>query len=171
MAIPLTGYCSPQGSYEGVDDWLEGIAWCQKAITTRFPNFQFRMLPESNSGSAEGEERTDRALPYDDSSFDFVLLGSILHLRPAEFEKQLREAARVIRPGGIYFGTWYLLDHDEPVVATEVPAIACCPNEMHEQLTAVGLSVEGIHRGRWNGHPHPLSYQDVVVARKESVET
>ena len=36
MAVPLTGYLSNEGSYEGVDIVPEGIEWCTNNLSTRF---------------------------------------------------------------------------------------------------------------------------------------
>src|SRR5262249_30222476 len=43
MAIPMTQYLSPQGSYEGFDIVDIGIDWCKAHITTQYPNFRFQM--------------------------------------------------------------------------------------------------------------------------------
>jgi 2-polyprenyl-3-methyl-5-hydroxy-6-metoxy-1,4-benzoquinol methylase len=35
MAVPLTGYLSKEGAYEGFDLVADGIKWCKKKITTK----------------------------------------------------------------------------------------------------------------------------------------
>jgi SAM-dependent methyltransferase len=40
MAIVLTEYLGPEGSYDGFDVVREGIEWCQAHITPRFPRFR-----------------------------------------------------------------------------------------------------------------------------------
>ena len=37
MAIPLARYLNTDGKYEGFDIIPENIAWCQRAITPRYP--------------------------------------------------------------------------------------------------------------------------------------
>ena len=49
MAIPLTNFLDPQGSYEGFDIVPLGIHWCRDNITQCYPNFQFRLLDVRNS--------------------------------------------------------------------------------------------------------------------------
>src|SRR4051812_47551207 len=44
MAIPLAGYLVPPGGYEGFDIVAEGIDWCRKNISARFPHFHFRSV-------------------------------------------------------------------------------------------------------------------------------
>lgn len=48
MAIPLTEYLSEEGSYEGFDVVRRGVKWCQENITTRCPNFRFRLADVYN---------------------------------------------------------------------------------------------------------------------------
>src|SRR5262245_3915631 len=43
IAIPLTEYLR-EGSYHGFDIVPQGIRWCQRRITPRFPNFEFTVV-------------------------------------------------------------------------------------------------------------------------------
>jgi SAM-dependent methyltransferase len=158
LAIPLLEVLGPDGRYEGVDTWAEGIAWCRRALTPRHPGFRFRLVP----GEAEGLA----TLPYEDGEFDVVLFATINHLTPAGFAHFLAESARVLRPGGTSFGTWYLWAQGEPRSPGDAPALATTEAEARERLAALGLDVLAVHRGRWDGHEPALSHQDVVVARK-----
>ncbi|ELY1979868.1 class I SAM-dependent methyltransferase [Flavobacterium psychrophilum] len=45
MAIPFTNYLSTTGKYEGFDIVKIGIDWCTKNISSRFPNFNFKLIP------------------------------------------------------------------------------------------------------------------------------
>jgi SAM-dependent methyltransferase len=190
MTIPLTGYLGPDGAYDAVDDWAEGTAWCEQVITTRYPNFRFRQLsmggPPPVAEAAEAtrpatpdatalppEPRPPEPLPYADATFDFVTLGAILQLTPEAFDWYLVDAARVIRPGGTYFGTWFLWnesrpDEDRPGGSRTgaAPAIACTEAEARRRLGSLGLTVEAVHRGAWDGCEPSLSHQDLVIARK-----
>ena len=112
-------------------------------------------------------------LPYADATFDFVTLGAILQLTPEAFDWYLAEAARVIRPGGTYFGTWFLWndsrpDEDRPAGSRTgvAPAIACTEDEARRRLRSLGLTVDAVHRGAWDGYEPSLSHQDLVIARK-----
>ena len=59
-------------------------------------------------GDSEDPARPIAPLPFADGFFDFALLVSINHLSPSAFDFYQAEAARVLRPEGTYFGTWYL---------------------------------------------------------------
>jgi SAM-dependent methyltransferase len=185
-SIPLIGYLSENGRYEAVDDWPEATMWCQQAITGRHTNFHFRHLDmgegpagavQARTTSGAGGDDAARSrrsapapLPYPDGSFDMAILGSILQLNPVTFDLYLAEAARVTRPGGTYFGTWYLKNEARTGgVPAAGPAIACTEATACARLRSVGLAVEAIHRGSWDGYDSPLSYQDVVIARKMSM--
>ena len=48
IAIPLTTYLNSSGSYEGFDVVKKGIVWCQRKITPKFPNFQFKYISLKN---------------------------------------------------------------------------------------------------------------------------
>ena len=106
-------------------------------------------------------------------TFDFVTLGAILQLTPEAFDWYLAEAARIIRPGGTYFGTWFLWndrrsDGDRPAGSRTgaAPAIACTEDEARRRLGSLGLTVAAVHRGAWDGYEPSLSHQDLVIARK-----
>ena len=55
MAVPLTSFLSSKGRYEGFEIVREGVAWCQKNISARFPNFVFRHADiRNNAYNAKG---------------------------------------------------------------------------------------------------------------------
>ena len=82
------GIAPHAGEVVGVDLSPEMIALAQeKAQNGRFQNLTFR----------EGDAYE---LPFDDSSFDVVLLTNLLHV-VAEPSRVLKEAHRVLRPGGV----------------------------------------------------------------------
>ncbi|MGH9090612.1 MAG: class I SAM-dependent methyltransferase [Acidimicrobiales bacterium] len=152
LAIPLLEVLGPDGRYEGVDTWPEGIEWCRRAVTPRHPGFRFRLVPDELA-----------ALPCGDGELDVALFATINGLSPAGFAHALAESARVLRPGGTYFGTWYLWARGEHRTA---PALATTEEEARVRLDALGLDVLAVHRGRWDGYEPALSHQDVVVARR-----
>jgi SAM-dependent methyltransferase len=156
MAIPLTRYLGSDGSYEGIDDSVAGTDWCSRAISSRFPNFTFRQVADAGVPK-EG-------LPYEDEMFDFVLFGSIGGLAPDVFSACVNEGARVLRRGGSYFGTWYLVRGDS--LRPGHPPIACTESEARRRLEDLGLTVEAVHRGDWDGQQPAVSFQDIVIARK-----
>ncbi len=163
MAIPLTGYMSAEGSYEGADTWSEAIEWCASRITPRFANFRFTSLA---GGSGDPE------FPYNNGEFDFAIVCAISRLDEKAFRKFVLEAGRLLRRDGVYFGTCFVsLDPgDHPDARLEgdktagEPPFVFSQSQIEAVLDSAGLKIEQLHRGSWAGHPAPLSYQDVIVA-------
>jgi SAM-dependent methyltransferase len=88
------------------------IEWCQAEITSRFPNFRFKLLPLYNSAylpDVSLPSANELRFPYPDESFDFVFAHSVFtHLLPDASANYLREIKRVLRRGGISYTTWFL---------------------------------------------------------------
>ncbi len=158
MAIPLTGYMSRDGSYQGVDTWSEGVEWCTQHITPRFCNFRFASL--GDGGGPDGG--VDR-FPYADGEFDFAILCALSRLDDKTFRTYMLEAGRLLRRGGIYFGTCFLSYDSGHRPAREPPFVFSEP-QIEAALGSAGLKIGSVHRGAWAGHPAPLSYQDLIVA-------
>ena len=193
MAVPLTGYLDDQGSYEGFDVFPEGVRWCQENITPKYPNFRFRVADIRNKEYNPGGSfaASEYEFPYEDESFDFVLLTSVFtHLLPDEVENYLSEIGRVLAPGGRCLASFFLLNeesldsirsgastinfrHDFGEYRTkdkDTPEAAIAyPEDYIRSLYAErGLAiVEPIHYGSWPSRRDFLSYQDVVVALRE----
>ncbi len=189
MAIPLTGYLSPQARYEGFDIVESGIQWCAERITPRFPNFRFQVADIYNKeyrpqGRYKGSEYV---FPFPAASFDFVFVTSVFtHMLPAEVGNYLREIRRVLRPTGRCLITWFLLNQESEalidsgrssrdfrhqlegtrVTNPQVPeeAIAYPEDQVERLYREAGFTVDAIHRGSWPGRDQFVSYQDMVVA-------
>ena len=87
QAVPLTGYLhnSEGGSYEGFDIVREGILWCQREISGRFPNFRFQHVNVFNKHyNPDGKvPASEWKFPYADNEFDFCFLISVFtHMLP-----------------------------------------------------------------------------------------
>lgn len=192
MAIPLLGYLSGRGSYDGFDVDPDAIRWCTDNITGRNPRFRFRVVDVRNAlyhpTGAVGA--ADLRFPFRDESFDFAFLTSVCtHMRPPEVVNYLREIARVLRPGGRCLLTWLLLNDDSlrlidagrsrfefPVEIgiarasdPDVPerAIAYPEEWVREQMGDVGLWVrEPLRYGSWCGRERLHSSQDIVVVER-----
>lgn len=115
LAVPLTRFLGPNGSYEGLDIVASGIEWCTENITARFPNFRFTLAdvynaeynPSGKFAAAEYE------FPYADNSVDVVVLFSVFtHMLPPEMEHYVFEISRVLRPGGRCFATYFLVNDE-----------------------------------------------------------
>lgn len=191
MAIPMTQYLSPSGSYTGFDIVEPAVEWCRKAITPRYPKFHFDFFDLYNGGYntvAESKAATFR-FPYRSDSYDFICAVSVFtHLVPADAENYLREMARLAKPGGRIFTSFYMYDdeaarlvaegktslpflHDfegTRIVDPEEPehAIAFSPKHIRSLFQAAGLEIVGpIKKGLWCVRESGLDYQDIVIAR------
>jgi SAM-dependent methyltransferase len=91
-AIGLTGWL--QGRYEGIDVVRRGIEWCQQAITPRYPNFHFQVADVYNRhyNPVGRFSASEYRFPFEDRSFDFVVLTSVFTSR--------RSSSSTTRPGG-----------------------------------------------------------------------
>ena len=193
MAIPLTGYLSPEGSYRGFDIVKEGIEWCSGRITPRFPNFRFEHSDIYNKhyNAAGAIPAADYRFPYDDACFDFVFLTSVFtHMFPRDLEHYLGEVSRVLRPGGRCFVTLFLLNPESlanisagrseldfrhevsqgcMTVDPRDPEAAVAYDEpsMLGRFGRAGLEVRTpASYGSWSGRGEHLSFQDIVVATR-----
>ncbi len=116
IARYLCDYLGDEGSFEGFDILPELIEWCQQNITPVYPNFKFTATPLRNDAytqDADLPSASEFRFPYDDDEFDFVAANSVFtHLMPDAAANYVREAARVLRPGGTACTTWFILDDD-----------------------------------------------------------
>ena len=82
----------------------------------------------------------------------------------------MSEAGRVLRPGGTYLGTWFLVDDEsaQGVLPSGAAGVACQESVMRAALSAASLQLEVLHPGAWRATPDAPSYQDLVVARRSA---
>ncbi len=191
MALHLKDHLNENGSYAGVDIHRPSIDWCQKKIANRRRNFKFvhidvRNLTYNPAGIHPAE--TYR-LPYEDGSFDVVLLKSVFtHMRPAEVSNYLREAARLLNANGRCLATFFLLNDAQAALAKEgantLPfdygegvwryryehspesAVAYDESFIRQLLEQHGLALKDSRYGSWSGRKDGLSYQDLLLIRK-----
>jgi SAM-dependent methyltransferase len=190
MARPLTGFLRDGGSYDGFDINAEGVAWCRTRYRP-FPAFTFTLADLHNRryNPAGTQPASSFRFPYEDASFDFVLLTSVLtHLVQDECDHYLAECARVLAPGGRLFATFFLLDEESrgliaagrsslafpaaadpmAVVDEAVPeeAVAYTTAWVEATLARHGLTATGRHPGSWCGRAEAVGYQDVITATR-----
>ena len=193
MAVPLTEYLEGKGSYDGFDVSREGVAWCRRAISARFPRFRFLHVDVANSVYNPGGRIAPGGFrfPYPDASFDFVFATSVFtHLLPDAAARYLAEIGRVLAPGGRALATAFLLSAEAreaigrcgtnynftfPIpgaflrdAAAPESAVAYEEAEFLRLLRDAGLSPRGdfLH-GNWSGRSG-LSFQDIVVADRRA---
>jgi SAM-dependent methyltransferase len=197
MAIPLTGYLSDGGRYDGFDVWQPGIDWCRQNIAAQRPEFHFERFDIWNAkyNPVGPNLGSDYQWPYPDNTFDAVVAMSVFtHLMPRDAARYVSEVARVLKPGGRSLMTWFLLDDtaraqlaagqsSQPFQPHPIYGERCyvVDPEAAEEAVAYdqgravgyyqrsGLEVTAIHYGGWSGRPDHLSGQDIVVAAKPKV--
>jgi SAM-dependent methyltransferase len=192
-ATPLTGSLGEKGRYEGLDIAAQLIEWARRHVTSRDPRFRFQRADVYNGlYNPHGKSLAhEYRFPYDDESFDFVLLKSVFtHLLPRDLEHYLSQVARVLANGGRCLITYFLLDqesrkrmHAPAALDFRYPLEGCfTANERHPEAALAydedairslyrrsGLSiVEPVDRGSWRGRSEASSdFQDLVVAEKK----
>lgn len=124
IAIPLTNYLDSAGAYEGFDVVELGVKWCQKKISSRFPNFKFTHIDLGNDLYKAGENNAAQfQFPYPADHFDLVILSSVFtHMLPEEVENYLHQISRVLKPGGQCFATFFI--YNEEVDQIDTPNLA-----------------------------------------------
>ena len=191
LALPLTKFLSSEAEYWGFDTIAGGIKWCQKNIASRYPNFQFQHCPvynrhyNANGGLPAAEFR----FPYEEAYFDFVFLYSVFtHMLPPDLENYISEIARVVKPEGTCFASFFLVNEEsvrliesgssrlefvhriEGCLTTDKAdpesALAYEEETVRELFQKCGLRIANPYYGSWCGREQFMSYQDFVVARK-----
>lgn len=191
MAVPLTGYLSEEARYEGLEILSKGVSWCQRKISTRFENFNFRALDVKNGRyNPKGKVlASDYKFPFDNEIFDFVILTSVFtHMLPADVENYLSEISRVLKPEGKCFITYFLLTsevsnlidvgksqfglkysyEDCRIESEQDPehVVAYPEGKLINWYKKYQLKVSSIYSGSWCGRKEYTSFQDIVIAEK-----
>jgi SAM-dependent methyltransferase len=192
VAAALTQYLEAGTRYEGFDIVPDAIEWCTENITSRHPNFNFKLVDVHNSrynpdGKLKGSELE---FPYDADQFDFVFLSSVFtHMLPDDMEHYVSEIGRVANSGGRCVATFYLLndeslasleagtarldfEHDYDTyrvrkVATPEGAVAYREDFVIDMFRRHGFDLKEIHHGKWSGTDGAAAaevYLDAVIA-------
>jgi ubiquinone/menaquinone biosynthesis C-methylase UbiE len=195
MALPLTQFLNTNGRYEGLDIIPGEIDWCKKKITPRFPNFHFQLADVFNKAyNPLGKSKAAQyRFPYEDNVFDFVFLTSVFtHMQPQDMENYFSEVIRVLKGGGRSLITFFLLNKESLSLIQDkkstlefkydISHVARSINEATPE-SAIAFDEEfvvklyqerrmiinqPIRYGSWCGRKEFLSYQDILVAVKQS---
>lgn len=185
VARPLTFYLKG-GSYDGMDIVGRSIDWCRRAYRSR-PDFRFHHADLVNqaynrTGAAPAAEYR---FPFEDGSFDFVLLTSVFtHMLAHDTQHYLREIARLLAPEGRVFLTAFLLDEASRhaidagradfsfrhewegcyVDRTDIPeaVVGYDRSAFTSMIAAAGLMISRSDAGSWRGS-EGVTYQDILV--------
>lgn len=192
IAAALTEYLGKEGHYTGIDVSKAPVDWCQKHITSRFPNFEFIHVDVTNLhyNPAASTSAAKYKLPFADAAFDFVYLTSVFtHMRPAEVDNYLGEIQRVLKPEAYCLmtafllneaarsliqkgGTKYTFQHNLGGYYAEwadLPerAVAFDETTFRKLIADNRLAlVEPIHFGKWAGRSEGLSAQDIILVKR-----
>lgn len=183
------------GTYLGFDILKRHVSWCQKVMTAADPRFRFEHVDILNERyNAHGTVAPEEVpFPTEDASIDTVTLFSVFtHLYRPTIEHYLVEISRVLRPGGIAVGTWFLFDDDRMDAITSdaarypmrfvlpdgsrymslkdpLHAISYRQSDVEAMARHAGLEFEQVKRGAWAGEFVPNAFaemQDLVILRK-----
>lgn len=179
LARPLHRHLGPGARYVGYDDDAVAIEWCQAAYRDR-PDFSFEL--------AEDLSATDLVLPFQEETFDVVVMHDVLtHLPPDAVAARLREARRVMIDEGRLFATAYLLDGDARAALAQgtaaidfeaeddapggegehggEPTFAIDEEWLLDRVAEAGFKTVGIRHGSWTPHEDTKAFPDILVAR------
>lgn len=126
--IPLTKYLDKTGRYEGFDIIKTEVDLCKKRISTKYPNFHFQRVDIFNECyNPKGKYKASEfKFPFENEFFDFVVLGSIFtHMLPEDIENYLSEIARVLKKGGRFLITFFLLNKESLELINALRQILC----------------------------------------------
>jgi SAM-dependent methyltransferase len=193
VAAPLTTYLNREGSYEGFDIVKSGVAWCNKHISSKHPNFRFLHIDLKNDLYNLSTEQAAQAFvfPYDDQRFDLCFLFSVFtHMMPEDVAAYLHQIARVLKPGGRCLATFFILNNESKagmlpynglkfvhdyghyaLIDPEVKEanIAFEQNWLWEAIDAAGLTIAGNWPGYWPGRNKQQceGFQDTLLLQKK----
>jgi SAM-dependent methyltransferase len=193
-AIPLTNIIGRDGQYLGIDIIKGSIDWCIANISARHPNFRFVHFDVADQlhNPHGSSQTTSFSLPANDRSVDRVIVWSVFtHMAKDDIVHYLREFARVLKPSGKVFATWFIVS-DEILAKAKVVdltpfhlrfehqiAEGCFVNDLNFPMGAVAYTREallsaiesgglelsgGILPGAWSGYwSNPKGGQDATI--------
>jgi SAM-dependent methyltransferase len=98
--------------YIGTDLHAGMIKWCQENLQAVLPQYEFVHQNVQNAGLNPGDDLpTTLPLPVADDSVSLLVAHSVFtHLTESQAGFYLREARRVLRPGGTMVATFFLFE-------------------------------------------------------------
>jgi SAM-dependent methyltransferase len=97
--------------YVGVDAHPGMVAWCKQHLSAVDPAFQFFHHDVYAPHTPENTLRLAEPFPVGDEEFSLFIAHSVFtHLVRPQAEYYLAELARILRPGGVAFTSWFFFD-------------------------------------------------------------
>ena len=183
-AIGLTGWL--RGRFEGIDVVRPRDRVVSAGDTPRYPNFRFQVADVYNRhyNPVGHFAASEYRFPFEDESFAFVVLTSVFtHLLPADRDNYISEIARVLRPTGRCFATFFLLNDEarssmqpgrgsvdfrfeRPGYWTSnerIPeaAVAFEEADVAGRFEQDGLRIRALQYGVWSGRADGTGWQDM----------
>jgi SAM-dependent methyltransferase len=193
-AVPLTQFLNAEGRYVGTDIVADGVKWCAENISSKYPNFEFVYSDIYNEFyNPTGKGCVDKEpLPQIKGGFDIVFLASVFtHLNRADVEAYLPKMSAALKPGGLLWGTWFIVDNEigdaildgrskVPLLPKEedgvyysaenkgTGAVAFYEGTIWSLLYEAGFNVAVVQRGEWCSPRAQTNggFQDIIVAVK-----
>ena len=186
MAIPLTDFINENNRYEGFDVVKTAVIDCQHRISSKFPNFSFHHASlENDLYTSSGKSAQGYSFPFEKNTFDFAWATSVFtHMDPDGVMNYLNEARRVIRPGGRFLATFFLMDHESKKCSlnskypfrykindtwymskkTKGANVAFDSQIILNWAKDAGWKNTSIYFGRWSGRlEETTDFQDIIV--------
>jgi SAM-dependent methyltransferase len=192
LAIALDAYLDQGGEYEGFDPQREHVLWAKENLMPVHDSCAFHIANiRNNLYNPNGSlDPTTFRFPYDDGRFDVVVAHSLFPcMLPAEFEHYVAEISRVLKAGGHFFSSFFLID-DETRQGIASRAGPHCfrypagnittsgPNRgglaaydegyVRDVIVGSGIEIARSIRGTWRGYIDTGFEEDVVIGRKPS---
>jgi len=179
MALPLTGYLTGSGSYDGIEIDPFKVRYCRRTVGRQHSNFRFHHADVYNKYyNPRGRLAAAKyRFPFEDESFDFVFLVSVFtHMLPVDVEHYLSEITRVMAKGATCAASFWLIEkkkgpplHDYSefceIFRLEVPehGVHYIESYIRDLYRGVGLTINDIDYGS-----RSKRQQDTVIASKRS---
>jgi SAM-dependent methyltransferase len=188
VAIPLTQWLNEDGRYTGIEIVQRGVDWCKQHISINYPNFEFIYLDIENNFYNPSGGVVVSELPLANAGFDVALFASVFtHLHEAETDRYIELMAKYIKPGGLFWSTWFLIEEgsaplihqsDKTSIMFTHRKTAAYYQNRDESTSAVafdrdwviscmearGFLVKDVLLGKWCERPTEYGgYQDLIV--------
>jgi SAM-dependent methyltransferase len=179
------------GSYEGFDVNEHFIDYCKETYTNKKFNFQRCDVQHDEFNPLGKINPQTFTFPYDDKSFDLTIAIALFnHFETPWVFRYIAEMMRVLKPNGIFFGTFLILTPRSMIAIEERDKHPFkfdyrTPNSWHEytdrKLMNVAIPESGLRRqfincrlmikepiryGEWCGSPVAITGHDVITAIK-----